>query len=364
MNSPRLGWCLAVGASAAMVAGCGSAVRAAPVRSSPSSNGRVLLRGLDMPQAYAAGGQLYVAQRVMPPVNEIRSELIRIDPAAGHIYAVRQLDSTFEQATLTHGSLWVVTSWFRAPRLGNSWLWRLDPRTLAVRARRLLPGSMSFFASATLAVAGGWLWVGNADELDRVSLSSGRVTARIAVAGGQAINVAASASGSTLLVSEGGDRAQIQRRDPHTGAVIASSGIFADVTSPYIGAVIDGVAWISQSGGMMGYVSRLDAATLKSTPFPGAMPHPGVGGPADIWGTNAIRAQLIGGTLWIIQLAGGPQRNYCGDPRTGVSRAPIKLPGWGMFLTADASSVYYVPSVNTTREELDREPTDRRCQGA
>jgi hypothetical protein len=71
---------------------------------------------------------------------------------------------------------------------------------------------------------------------------------------------------------------------------------------------------------------------------------------------------LTAGTLWVSQPAGGPQRNYCGDPRTGRPRAPIELQRWGLFLTADATTVYYVPDANAPREQLAREPVDPRCR--
>lgn len=342
---PRIARGMAIACGVAAAVGCGSVYRPDPPTHA------ALLRGLDMPDAYAAGGRLYVAARVMPPVNWFRSELMRVDPISGRVYATRQLDSTFDQALLAHGVLWITTSWSTRTGLGRSWLWRLDPRTLAVRSRRAMSKLSRSGGFASMAIAGGWLWLASANQLDRISLSEGSVTRRIEVS--QVAAVGASPSGQTLLVSEGRARSYVERRSPRTGALLARSRVFEGVTAPYIGGIVDGGAWISQSGGMMGYVLRLNLATLRIS----------TGSPRPT-GTNGIRAQLIGGVLWVSQLAGGPQRNYCGDLRSGVSRAPVKLPAWGQFLTADSTSVYYVPDANHRRQELDREAIDPRCDVA
>jgi hypothetical protein len=67
---------------------CGSVAPAERISRSGRSDARVLLRGLSYPQAYAAGGQLYVAQQVNRPGGEVRSELMRVDPGGGGVRAV------------------------------------------------------------------------------------------------------------------------------------------------------------------------------------------------------------------------------------------------------------------------------------
>lgn len=57
--------------SALLLAGCGSSHRAARRSSPASSSRRVLLRGLENAQAYAAGSRLYIAQRVSRPGAEV-----------------------------------------------------------------------------------------------------------------------------------------------------------------------------------------------------------------------------------------------------------------------------------------------------
>jgi hypothetical protein len=320
----------------------------------------VLLRGLENAQAYAAGGRLYVAQQVSRPGAEVLSELMRVDPVSGRVGAVRRLASAFDQALLSHDVLWATTT-----RGQTSWLWQLDPGSLAVRSKQLLPGSgrgPSGGIGATIALAGGWLWVGSWDRLDRVSPVSARVTASVPVQGAHGIDVAADAAGRVLIDSEGQQRARVQRRDPATGRLIAQSPIYQGASKPYIGGIFAGGVWISEAGGMMGYVQRLAVGTVRPTSFAGAQPHPGITAPPSIFGTNGISARVLDGILWVTQVAGGPQRNYCGDPLTGRSRAPLALGPQALVLTVGAGSVYYVPDASRlTAEELARATIDPRC---
>lgn len=137
------------------------------------------------------------------------------------------------------------------------------------------------------------------------------------------------------------------------------------MTKPYIGGIFDGGVWISESGGMMGYVQRLALDTLKPTSFAGAQPHPGITAPPSIFGTNGISARVLDGILWVTQLAGGPHHNYCGDPLTGRSQAPLAIGQQALLLAVDAGSVYYVPDPSRPRaQELARAAIDSRCYTA
>lgn len=325
-----------------------------------SKPGRVLLRGLVYPTAYAAGGRLYVSQQTSRPGDEVLSELMRVDPVSGRVRAVRRLGSAFDQALLAGRTLWVTTT-----RGRTSWLWRLDPGSLRVRSRDTLPGSGANDGRiGTLVIAGGWLWVGVSDRIDRLSVASGRVTEQVTVPGGDGIDVAADPSGRVLLDSEGHELSYVQRRDPHTGALIARSGRFEAVTKPYIGGISSGGVWISAAGGMMGAVQRLSLRTLRPAAIAVSQSHSDVSEPPVIEGTNGIAAPLIAGVLYITQPAGGARRNYCADPATGRALAPLPVSQDGELLAADNSSIYYVPQGwNLTRAELARAPMDPRCRG-
>jgi len=337
-------------------AGCGSS----SASSAPSRGGRqVLLRHLLNPHAYAAGGALYVAQQVTPPGGRVLSELIRVDPVSGRVHAVRRLGSAFDQALLADGALWVSTT-----RGRTSWLWRLDPASLDVRSREVLPGSGPDDGTVGgLAVAGGWLWGGNADRLDRVSLASGEVTAALPIPRAEGIGVAADPLGRLLLVSEGQGLARLQRRDPHTGALLASSPIFAGVTKPYIGGIFDGEAWISEAGGMMGYAERVHVDDLAAARYPSISSAARGGVSPLLNATNGIRVVVSDGILWVTQVAGGPQRNYCGNPVSGQPRAALGLPAQSWLLAVGPTDFYYINGGATgTLGELVRAPIDPRCR--
>jgi hypothetical protein len=285
---------------------------------------------------------------------------MRVEALTGRVRAARRFGSAFDQALLSHGVLWVTTT--RGPR---SWLWRLDPSSLAVRSRDILPGAWPDDGIVgTIALAGGWLWVGTSDRLDRVSPTSGHVTAAVAVRDAEGIDVAAAAAGRVLILSEGHARARIQRRDPSTGRLSGRSPIYEGVTKPYIGGIFGGGIWINESGGMMGYIERLAVGTLKPTSFAGARPHPGIIAPPAIFGTNAITALVLDRVLWVTQPEGGPQSDYCGDPLTGRSRAALALGPQSLLLTVDAGSVFYVPDASRPEtEQLARAAIDPRCHG-
>jgi Protein of unknown function (DUF4232) len=345
-----------------VLAGCGSSHASRSSRRSRGArsasaqsggDGRVLLRGLEDPEAYAAGGSLYVAHEVTPPADAhtaVISELMRVSPISGRILAIRRLGSMFDQALFVDGELW-VTSTPLAVSGSVTWLWRLDPTSLAARSRTILPGPGRNTTEGSMAVAGGQLWVAT-KTLSAVSLSSGqaRQTTGVIYPGG--MQIAADPAGRTLLASVGSEHpTRIERLDPNTGATLAESGSFWSVTKPLIGGISNGGAWVSDATGMAGSFFRLDVNTLKITHTQG---------PAVMIATNGIRAQVIDGILWVTQPAGGSPRNYCGDPVTGSRRAPLPLSGDSLFLTADTTSFYYEP-LETSPAEIVRAPIDPRC---
>ena len=74
---------------------------------------------------------------------------------------------------------------------------------------------------------------------------------------------------------------------------------------------------------MMGYVQRLDAATMTDE---GSACREGGTPNTCVEGTNDVAASLAGGLLWVTQTTGGQARNYCADPLTGRAIAPLDLP--------------------------------------
>ncbi len=316
------------------------------------------MRGLRRPAAYAADGRLYVIQQLnaygLAPVDG----LWRVSPASGRVLATRPLDGTFSQALEAGGSLWVTST-----AGARSWLWRLDPASLAVNERRLLgsSGDGSGEAAPTLTAAGGWLWIGEMDRLIRVSTATGAVTKSIRVPSAGGIGVASSPSGGVLLDSEGRQIAHIQRRDPRTGRLLRQSEPIGSVSFPYVGGIYGNSVWVSNATGMAGYVERFSLATLKPTRFAGAKPHPGVTMPPAILATSGIAARLLDGILWVTQPAGGPARNYCANPLNAVARAPLRFGSEAQLLTAGAGHVYYVQNAQARYATLDSVRISPRC---
>ena len=126
-----------------------------------------------MPSAgYAAGASLYLTQTA--PVSEHTGEiykLSRVDARTRRILAARRFAGPLDDLLLAGGSLWATTG------ASNTMLWRLDPRSLAVRSRASVPTSR--FAEGivgSLAAAGGGLGSARASSIGcrlRADASSG-----------------------------------------------------------------------------------------------------------------------------------------------------------------------------------------------
>ncbi len=305
-----------------------------PPRSTAPGFGRprVLRRQTTITAAYPAGGVLYAADQLAP---SSRYDLLALDPTSGALVGRVSLAGTsYCDALLAGGSLWVTSSSV-SPHSTAVWLWRLTPETLTVRSRVRLPGANPGGACPVLAVAGGSLWIGNGAQLDRAALPGGGIVAQVPVPGARTVNVAAEPGGGTLLVSvgDGSGVGYIQRRDPHSGGLLASSARFVGVSQPFLGGAVGDVLWISESGGMISHAERLSLATLR--PASAAIP-PGAS-------SNGFVVQVIGGILWVSESEGGPTRNYCGNPATGGSLVAMpRSEQGGRFLAADGANIYYL----------------------
>jgi hypothetical protein len=291
--------------------------------SSPPGVAGVFGQPLLTPQVAATATGLYVAWQVSRPGSVMGSELARVDAASGRVEAARYLGAAFEQAVLAAGALWVATATGSTP--AAEVLLRLNPDTLEVTGRwRVGTGGWPRWAAQVLAVAGGGLWVAGGNRLLHLSLPGGTITASIALPGAAISDLSANAAGTVLVVGEAdsGGSGAAQRRDPTTGALLASFPM-TGVSAPAVAGPVGSAVWVSEATGMMGYVQRLDAATMTdegSACWEGGTPN------TCVEGTNDVTARLDGGLLWVTQIAGGPAHNYCADPATGREIAPIELP--------------------------------------
>ncbi len=270
----------------------------------PAGSPTVVYRGF-ISLTYAASGSLYgiTPDRPNSPAVSTPPHLVRIDPGSGRVVARQllappvkrlQVGGTVQPVPAPQRLLLAAGSlWFSASDGEHTWLWRLDPRSLAVRRLTLLPGGGAG-QNGSIATASGWLWVVNRDTLVRVSLSTGRVTGSRTVsqsAVGLGNDVAADASGRTLVLTVAAARtgSRVEVLDPRTGVPIASSARFSG-TTPQIVGVLDGGAWINSlvpAGGP----ARIDLHTLKVTASLGraALPAVVLDGIVEVSGKGAWR---------------------------------------------------------------------------
>jgi hypothetical protein len=242
----------------------------------------------------------------------------------------------------------------RPTRLGSlTSLWRLNPRSLAVRSEATVPSSpQTEGITGSLAAAGGRLWVG-AGRLDRVSLASGRVDRVVAAPYPGPVQLAADAGGRILLASLGYQHpTYIARLDPRTGATLSHLTVPRSVSQPTLGGVIDGGAWVENVVGSTTSAWRLDLRTLRATKT-SAPPS----------ASSRIQVRVIDGILWVTEPLGQSNLSYCASPDTARPRAQLPLlRGDSVFLTADAANVYYtdVP-VNAHSVKLEQAPIPGAC---
>lgn len=288
---------------------------------------RRLLGGIGPVTAAATGGTLWVASQ---PVAGGATELRALDTRTGAVGARRTLGPvTVDSVLYALGWLWVtsVDAKGRSPQL-----LRLDPRSLATLSTTALTTRHDYVSVAS---AGASMWVGDGGELDQVTAIGGQIVRRVRVPGAADTEVATGRGGQSLLVSEdnGSGLSHVQRRDPRTGALLASSARILGAFHPILGGTIANRLWLSEATGLQGYVQQLNVGTLR--PTHATLPPPVT--------TNGVRASVNDGILWITQNGGRPEVNYCADPVTGRSRAQLPAAaGRGQVVAEDATRIYYV----------------------
>jgi hypothetical protein len=292
--------------------GSGAAGSRAPAAAAAAV--RVFGRIFDNPGVTVTGGRVYVTWQVNAATAAVpQFELSRVDQATGAVEATHRLSPGYVGTLLAAaGWLWVTT----ATSAGESLL-RLNPVGLTETAALPVNGGtlQGIGFGSHLAAAGGALWVAGGDRLLRVSLTTGQVIGSIPLPGAYTSGVAANGKGTVLVVSEANDSGigSVQRRDPVTGALLASHPMLG-VTAPALAGIIDSGVWVSEPTGLLGYVERFRTATMAPEPA------------TDVPGDNGIHALVADGVVWITDHVGGARRNYCANPVTGRRLATIPLP--------------------------------------
>jgi len=315
-----------------------------------------LRRPLRSPQVAVTAAGVYVAWQVPAHGSIVHSELARVDMATARIEAVRRLGTVFDDGMAAAGELWVTSS----STTGETLL-RLNPDTLTVTGRwRVGTAGGAGWDAQGLAVAGGGLWVAGGNRLLHLSLPGGRVMATIALAGAASSDLSSNAAGSILLVGEAdsGGRGAVQRRDPVTGALLASHPMLG-VAAPAVAGPAGSSVWVSEATGMMGYVQRLDVTSMTAA----SDCEEGRTTATCVEGTNAITARLANGLLWISQPVGGNTRNYCADPASGRELAPLRLPqpNQDEVLAISAHRIFYAAPGPKASQYVRDEPIPAAC---
>jgi hypothetical protein len=300
---------------------------------------------------------LYLDWETSRPGAAIDEELARVDRSTGQIEAMQALRGSIQSSAVADGSLFLTTG----SEVGVTLL-RLNPRTLRISGRwPVSPFSKSGGDEfGSVVVVGGGLWASGVGKLVRLALPSGRVIRRLTITGANSDDVATNPAGTILVATAANDgvAGEIQRRNPLTGQLLASSSPIQGITvTPMIGGVIDNGVWISYPGEMMGYVQRYELSTLTAT----TQCPEGSTTPTCLSGTNGISVRLVDGILWVSPLAGGPTRNYCANPDSGQVLASIPLPAnddEGQFLAAGADVLY----ISTQPGVLSEEPIPLACR--
>jgi len=312
---------------------------AAPARASAASAPGTSIFGLTLDNeslTVTAAGLYLTWYRVRPSGSVTGEVLARADAGTGLIVAQRKFGSGLLGAPLlADGSLWVTDSTAGDGAPGRESLLRLNPATLAVTGQLTVGGgdygSNDSGLRGQIAAAGGSIWMDGGGLLVRVDPRSMRQDLSIAFPGAGNSSLGASPDGTVLIVAETRNGiGTVQRRDPVTGALLASSASNGVIT-PAIADVTTSGVWLAVPTGMMGYVERVRTGSLSPVQS------------TDVAGTNGIRVRYGDGALWVTDPVGGAARNYCADPATGRVRARLPLPDLGQdqLLAVGPRVLYY-----------------------
>jgi hypothetical protein len=271
----------------------------------------------------------------------------------GQVEAERSLQGELDSGVLYGGSLFVVTT---AP--SGVWLLRLDSQTLSLEGRRHVAPVSKPLSVGSLVVVGKALWVAGGDRLLRVSLSTNRPIVSLVVKAASRWNLATDPGGHALVVSEStvDGIARIERRDPLTGRLLASTPPLVTVGGMRLGGVYGDGVWTAHAGGMRGAVERFDLMTMNP-------PRCAPVGNTDtcVQGSNGISVLVSYGLLWVFgaELAPGwPLNDYCANPTTGHALASLSIRPNDSLIAVGSHLLYIADEGTGTVSE---EPVPQGC---
>jgi hypothetical protein len=338
------------------VLACGLASAAPPARPSVtrSANGLLSWGGFLFPFVMDTPSGLYMAWSTSTLGTVNLDELGLMSRSNGQVEAERSLQGALDSGVLYGGSLFVVTT---AP--SGVWLLRLDSQTLSLESRWHVAAASKPLSVGSLAIVGKTLWVAGGDRLLRVSLSTNRPLVSLVVTAASRWSLATDPEGHALVVSAStaDGIARIERRDPLTGRLLASTPPLVTVDGFRLGGVYGDGVWTASPGGMLGAVERFDLMTMNP-------PRCASVGNTDacVQGSNGISVLVSHGLLWVFgaeQAPGGPLNDYCANPTTGHVLAAVSIQPNEDSLIAVGSHLLYIADQGTGT--VSEEPVPRGC---
>lgn len=276
-----------------------------------SADGLFTWNGLPDPAVIDTAAGLYLTWVTSPlPLGRSpeHEELAHISTSTGEVMARRAIDGRVAGAVKAgHWLMVTVTS-------SGEELLRLNPTTLAEDGNWRIghTGLLGPGASSVVRTVAG-VWVTGGDRLVRVTARRGKIVTSITLPGVAHSDLATNDAGSILLVGEANEEGlgHIQRRNPMTGQLIATSSQIGGVVNPFLTSVTGGDFWISEATGMMGYVRLYHLTDLSPI---GSACETGARTETCVVGTNGIAARVRDGVLFVTQVDGGPAHNFCAEP--------------------------------------------------
>lgn len=235
------------------------------------------------------------------------------------------------QLLRVNAGLWVLGGLYTGSLTDRFWMDRLDPTTLAIRARQWVPAQSSpnrpIFPELT--ATANTLWLSYGSRAYRLNPVTGNVLFSRSFAG-VIMGISIDPAAQHLYIGldpTGGDAGAdlLVQLNPLTAAPLASSPTGGQgLGGPTVTASNDGV-WVSYATGMMAAVEHHSSEGLS--------PLPVFQGPA---GSNGLRLFVGPTSVWLTDE--GSQRVSCIDPQTEtLLSSTMQGPG---ALVADQTSVY------------------------
>lgn len=235
-----------------------------------------------------------------------QGELARVDPKSGTFVVTRNVGVS--DVTVADGALFAVITGPTTPNRHAASVVRMDPLTLSVTGRWTLPAGRG---PAEVLAAGGAIWMGSGDLLERVTPVSGTVTTSLTMPGAQGVSFATNTTGAVLVAAANiwtTSESYLERIDAVSGQVELKAPLPGFSPNSVTG-IVGTALWVTRGGGMMAGASLYNLATLQPV---GPQCRTGATTATCLLGPNSISVEMKGGRLWVTTNA--PIRNYCARP--------------------------------------------------